>query len=142
MTAATAGKIERPPLKVTVNLEDGSEKEIKLSYGLFQDLQRQIPEPTVLIDVLTADPFTRDYILRRCMTDTKKMVMDPEKELVAAENCGLDDPDEMDKLLKWVAGHMLYFFATSAGGLKQLGELFREMNVGTPSAPSMSGSPS
>lgn len=140
MTAATAGGIQRPPLSETVKLEDGSEKTIKLSYGLFQDLQRTIPEPSVLIDVITADPFTRDYILRRCLTDTKKLITNPDEELISAEDCGLDDPDEMDKLLKWVAGHMLYFFATSAGGLKQLGELFKEMNAVTPSAPSMSGS--
>lgn len=141
MTAATAGGVTRPPLTVTVQLsdEEQTEKTIKLTYGLFQDLQRQIPDPGALVDTILAEPFTRDYILRRCMTDTKKMVQDPDKELISAEDCLLDDPEQMDKLLKWVVGHMLYFFATSAAGLKQLSEVFANLNE-APSPPSTSGS--
>jgi len=125
MTAATAQGIQRPPLTVTVKQEDGTEKTIKLTYGLHQDLQRLVPDPASLIETITSDPYTRDYVIRRCLTDSKKIITKPDEELIPAENVQIDDPDEIDKILQWVAGHMLYFFATSAGGLKQLGEIFR-----------------
>jgi hypothetical protein len=118
-------KIERPPLTVTVKQDDDTEHTIKLTYGLFQDLQRLIPDPAAIVQTITTDPYTRDYAVRRCMTPTKKMITDPENELIPADEMPIDDPDEIDKILQWVVGHMLYFFATSAGGLKQLGELFK-----------------
>lgn len=139
MTAATAGEMERPPLTHTVKLEEG-EHTVKMSYGLFQDLQRLIPDTAAIVDTVIADPFTRDYIQRRCMTDTKKMVKDMEAELVDPETLGLSDPDEINALLQWAVGHLLYFFATSAGGLKQLSaQLAQKLTLGQP-APSMSGS--
>jgi hypothetical protein len=142
MTAATAHGIERPALKVSVKLEDDTEYEIKMTYGLFNDLQRATPDPMTVLDTVTADPYTRDYIIRRCMTPTKKMVTEPDKELKPVDEIGLDDPDEIDKLLQWVVGHMLYFFATSAGGLKRLGEAFKGTltEASDQPAPSTSGS--
>lgn len=144
MTAAAAGELKRPPLTIEVTIDDGTTKEIKLSYGLFNDLQRTLPDPGAVLDTMIADPYTRDYIIRRCMTPTKKIVKDPETELVAAEDTGLDDPDEIDKLLQWVTEHMLYFFAISAGGMKRLSEAFKVKLGPLPDqpAPSTSGSPS
>ena len=143
MTAATAKGVTRPALTCTVKLGEDKEQEIKLSYGLFQDLQRAVPDPGALIETITSDPYTRDYILRRCLTPTRKMIKDPDTELIDAEKCELDDPDEAEKLLQWVAEHMLYFFATSAGGMKRLAEAFKDQfNLETPPAPSTTGSPS
>lgn len=139
MTAATAGGAIRPPLTLTVTLEDETEYTIKMSYGLFNDLQRTIPDAAAVVDTMLADPYTRDYIIRRCMSPVKKMVKDPEKELLPVEEIGLDDPDQIDKLLQWVTGHLLYFFATSAGGLKLLSEQFKQQ---VQPAPSTSGSQS
>jgi hypothetical protein len=139
MTAATAAGFTRPPLTCTVKLEDGEDYTVKLSYGLFNDLQRTVPDPAAVIDTVLSDPYTRDYIVRRCMTPIKKMVKDIETELKPVDEIGLDDPDQVDKLLQWVTGHLLYFFATSAGGLKQLSEQFK---AAAPSAPSNNGSQS
>jgi hypothetical protein len=135
VTAATAGGATRPPLTVTINLEDGSEQEIKMSYGLFNDLQRSIPDPAAVVDTMLSDPYTRDYVIRRAMTPLKKMVKDPDTELLPVEDCGLDDPDEIDKLLQWIVGHMLYFFATSAGGLKRLSDQLQAKLAQAPLAP-------
>lgn len=142
MTAATARGLERPPLTLDVKLESGDDHKIKLSYGLFQDLQRLIPDPASIVDTVTSDPYTRDYVIRRCMTPLKKMVTKIDEELIPAEEMPIDDPDELDKILQWVVGHMLYFFATSAGGLKQLGEVFQDnLSLTTvPPAPSTAGS--
>lgn len=125
MTAATAAGLTRPPLTLRVQCEDGSEKTIKLTYGMHQDLQRLVGDPTSLIETVTSDPYTRDYVVRRCLTPSKKIITKPEEELIPADEVPIDDPDEIDKIVQWVAGHMLYFFATSAGGLKQLGAAFK-----------------
>jgi hypothetical protein len=121
-------------------LEDGSEHTIKMSYGLFNDLQRTIPDAAAVVDTMLADPYTRDYVVRRCMSPLKKMIKDVE-ELPAIEDVGLDDPDQVDKILQWVTGHMLYFFATSAGGLKQLSDQFKVKMEQVLPAPSIAGSP-
>lgn len=144
MTAATAGGFERPPLKHTVKLDGGGELEIKMSYGLFNDLQRTTPDPAAVLDTMLADPYTRDYVIRRCLTQSNKMITDPDKDLIPPEEVDLADPDEIEKLLSWVSGHLLYFFAISAGGLRRLGEAFKaNLNPEQDqSAPSTSGSPS
>lgn len=119
-------ELKRPPLKIELELDEGGTREIKMTYGLFNDLQRAIQNPEDVIQTVISDPFTRDYLFRRCLTDTKKAIKD-ENDLIAEEDMPIGNPDELDKLLQWVAGHMLYFFATSAGGLKQLGEAFKAM---------------
>lgn len=116
--------IERPPLTIELELDDGGTREIKMVYGLFNDLQRAIQDPSVIIETVMSDPYTRDYVFRRCLTDTKKAIKD-ESELIAEEDMPIGDPEQLDKLLQWVAGHLLYFFATSAGGLKRLAEVFK-----------------
>jgi hypothetical protein len=140
MTAVTAGGMERPPLTCTVKLEDETEYTVKMSYGLQQDIQRVVPDPAGIVDTIAGDPYARDYILRRCMTPEKKLIKD-EAELKPAEDIGLDDPDEINKLLQWATGHLLYFFAISAGGLKQLSEQLASKLEDRP-APSTPGSPS
>lgn len=118
--------IKRPPLTIEIQTDDGEPREIKMTYGLFNDLQRAIPEPSNVIETVMSDPFTRDYLYRRCFTETKKAVKD-ESELISEEDMPVGDPEQLDKLLQWVAGHMLYFFATSAGGLKQLAAAFKAL---------------
>lgn len=141
MSGFSAGGLERPPLTLTVMQEDGSEHQIKMSYGLFQDLQRTVPDTSALIDTIASDPYTRDYIFRRCMMGTKKLIT-KEEDLIPADDILVDDPDEINKLIQWATGHLLYFFGISAGGLKQLSErLAAKLDQDQP-APSTSGSPS
>lgn len=140
----SSGPIERPPLKIEITLDNGETQEIKMSYGLFNDLQRAIQEPTQIIETVMADPYTRDYIFRRCFTDTKRHIKD-ESELIPEEDMPVGDPEQLDKLLQWVSRHMLYFFATSAGGLKQLAAAFKAAMPSASEAqpdPSTSGSES
>jgi hypothetical protein len=131
---------QRPPLKITLKLEDGEEREIKWTYGLSQDIQRVTPDAASILDVIAGDPGTREYIMRRCLTPIRKMIKDLD-ELV--DDVPLDDPDEQNKLLQWVTEHLLYFFATSAGGLKTLGEAFSQrLKAFAPPEPSSPGSSS
>lgn len=140
MTAATAGALERPPLKLTIKNDDGEEQTIKMSYGLFQDLQRLVPDAGAIVDTIAADPNTRDYMVRRCLTDSKKIITDWDL-LIQAEDINVSDPDVINEILQWITGHLLYFFGISAGGLKQLTKLLVERLEDQP-APSIAGSQS
>lgn len=134
-------QMERPPLTHTVKLEDGVEKEIKMSYGLFQDLQRVTPDPGAIVEVITMDAPARDYMIRRALTDSRKMIT-KEEDLIPMEDCGLDDPTEIAGLLKWISGHLLYFFATAAGDLKKVAEVMQAKLGNLQPQPSSAGSAS
>lgn len=144
MTAATAGGVKRPPITLEVKDDEGGEITIKLTYGLFQDLQRLVPDAGAIVDTITADPYTRDYIIRRCLTPVKKIVKDMDKELVAAEDLTVNDPEQIESILQWVAEHLLYFFAISAGKLQRSAEAFTTALKPTADqpAPSKTGSQS
>lgn len=131
--------MERPDLRFTVKLEDGGEKEIKMTYGLFNDLQRVTPQPEHIVTTVLEDPWVRDYLIRRVLTDSKKMI-DDETKLIKVEDTGIEDPAELARLLEWVTGHLLYFFATSAGNISRLGKEFGNQVPNEP-VRSSSGSP-
>lgn len=133
-------KLERPPLKITIKLSEG-EHVVHMTYGLFSDLQRMCPDAGQLLEAGLSDAWARDYIVRRCMTDSKKMLT-KEEDLIQPEDMKLDDPCEVEKLLSWVTGHLLYFFVTSAEGLKKMGAKFQAQIGITPATPSKSGSES
>jgi hypothetical protein len=133
-------ELKRPDLKIALVGEDGETVEVKMTYGLFNDLQRTVPDAGNIVSIISSDPFTRDYLLRRCLTPVRKIITD-DSELIPAEDVTIDNPDEIDKLMQWVAGHLLYFFATSAGGLRQLGEAFKgKLQLPDQPAPSSNGS--
>lgn len=132
--------LKRPALKLIVKLDEG-EKTIKWTYGLSQDLQRVCPDAAAIFDVMLGDAPTREYLMRRALTESRALIKDMD-ELVDPADVGLDDPDEQNKLLNWLVEHLLYFFATSAGGLKRLGESFgQHLKVSAPPELSLTGSP-
>lgn len=110
--------MERPALTHTVG-----EKEIKWTYGLQRDMERMLPDAEQAITEVLTNPYTRDYLVRRALTDIKKSVTD-EAELIAIEDIDLD-PDEQLALLDWVTGHLLYFFSRSAANLSRQGLSFK-----------------
>lgn len=133
--------MQRPALNLKITTDSGEERTVKMSYGLFNDLQRVVPDPSAVIDIVSRDPISRDYLVRRVFTDKKGMVT-KEEELISPENMPVDDPVEIEKVLIWVTEHLMYFFGTSAGRLKKMGQEFR-VAVGeteAPSAPSTGGS--
>lgn len=133
-------QLERPPLTHDVKLEDDEIHTIKMSYGLQTDLQRLVPDVSAVIDSVTSNPEVRDYLVRRAMTPATKMISD-EKDLVADPR--ISDPDEVLKLLEWISGHLLYFFAKSARSLASLGTSFKaEMKTAAQQVPSSDGSES
>ena len=111
--------LTRPPLKKKFGTF-----EIKLTYGLQLDLQRMIPDPTEVMNLLINDPYLRDWIIRRVLTDKASSVTE-EAQLISYEEITLD-PDEILDLLDWVSGHLMYFFGKSAAKATRLGEQYKD----------------
>lgn len=124
--------MERPPIELEV-----FGKTVKWTYGLSNDIQRLVPDPGAAIDSFLQQPYTRDYVIRRVLTDKKGVITD-ESELIPYEQIDDLDSDDIVKMLDWVTGHLLYFFANSAAFIRRQGEAFK---AALPqSAPSNSGS--
>lgn len=118
-------ELGRPPLKMT--------------YGLEMDIRRLLPDPQTSMQLLLSDPYTQDYVLRRCLTPKKAMLLDPANELIPAEEVDLDS-ETIDKLLMWAMEHALYFFAKRASSLASLGTQFQHLLPNHPLAQSSNGS--
>jgi len=114
--------VKRPELKLKVALGD-QEREIKWTYGLSNDIQRLVPDAGAAIGDITSQPYIRDYIVRRALTD-KKGFVEKEEELISPEEIDDLDPDEVASILDWVSEHLLYFFGNSAGSMSRLAKQF------------------
>jgi hypothetical protein len=111
--------MERPPL--VFEFSEGSGREpLKMTYGLEMDLRRLLPDPNTAMQLVLVDPFTQDFVIRRCLTDKKKIITDID-ELIPVEEVDLDS-DELDKLLIWAVEHAIYFFVKRTAGMGELGQ--------------------
>ena len=104
----------RPPLTIDVGGVTH-----KMTYGLEMDLRRLLPDPQSTVELIMADPFTQDYVLRRVLTPVNKIITNPD-DLISTEEVELA-PDEVDEVLSWAASHAIYFFAKRTDSLAQLG---------------------
>lgn len=129
-------KIERPPLEFTFT--DSSKAPIKMTYGLEMDIRRLLPDPRTAMQLALYDTFTQDYVVRRCLTNKKKVITDPE-ELIPFEEVDLDS-DEIERLLKWALEHALYFFVKRTTEVGELGVRFRSILPQDQTKPSTNGS--
>jgi hypothetical protein len=104
-------KIEKPALEIQLG-----DKTIKMTYGLELDLMRLLPDPAQALNLIMRDPFTQDYLVRRCLTN-KTMMIVKDEELVQEVDL---TSEEVEKLLTWVTDHALYFFVKRATALGTL----------------------
>lgn len=110
---------------------------LKMTYGLEMDIRRMLPDPQTAISLLLADPFTQDYIVRRCLTDKKGIITNAD-ELITPDDIDIDS-ETTEKLLMWAAEHALYFFAKRTAGLANLGVQFEGL-IKDQQPPSSNGS--
>lgn len=104
---------------LTVN---GEKIDIVMSYGLFNEIMKVIPNPGQITDLVISDPFLRDYVVRRMLTGNKRV----EKDEDLVDPFELDiDLDELDGLVTWVAEHVLHFFMKSAAKTAKIGEKYQ-----------------
>lgn len=116
---------KKPDLFFHFPPETGREP-LKMSYGLEMDIRRMLPDPQTALQLLLADPYTQDYVIRRCLTDVKKLVTKPEEELIPLDEINLDS-DTTEALLMWAAEHAIYFFVKRTAGLAKLGVQFEKI---------------
>ena len=109
-------------------------RSIKMVYGLEMDLRRMLPDPTTAMQLIMNDAYTQDYVVRRCLTVTKKMILQQD-ELITFDDVDIDS-DDVEKLLAWVMEHSLYFFMKRASGMAELSMRFKM----APPQPSLVGS--
>lgn len=112
-------EMEAPPL--TFKFPDEIDRpSIKMTYGLEMDIRRMLPDPQTAMSLLLGDPVTQDYIIRRCLTDKKKIITDW-NDLVGEDQLEDLSPDLRDDILMWAARHSLFFFAKRTRGVANLG---------------------
>lgn len=110
--------VPRPDLSIKIG-----DREIKMVYGMEMDLRRLLPDPQSAMQLVMNDAFTQDYIVRRCLTDTKKMIIQSE-ELIDFEEVDITSED-VERLLKWVVEHTLYFFLKRASAMAELASVYK-----------------
>ena len=110
-------KLERPPLSFTLQVGE-EEQEIKMTYGMFNELMQVIPDPQNITELLISDQGLRDYVFRRLLTGNKKVAK--EEDLVDPFDLELQ-LDQVDDLIMWAGDHILYFFTTSMTKVVSLG---------------------
>lgn len=105
--------------KLKVN---GETKEIAMSYGLFNEVMKAIPNPQAIDQLLVSDPYLRDYIIRRVLTDKRKI--ESEDDLIDPFDLDID-LDVLDDLLGWVADHIMGFWLRSGKQTAAILERYR-----------------
>lgn len=136
-------KTETPPAPPSRLFEikvNGETRELKMSFALFQELMRVIPDPENIAGIVLQDFDLREYLVRRVLTGNKRVREDA--DLFDLFENEVDD-DDLDDLVLWVVDHILHFFTTTAEKSKNIGLKYESrMKALTQSAPSQTGSPS
>jgi hypothetical protein len=104
----------RPDLTVRVG-----DQIIKMTYGLEMDLRRMLPDPNTAVSLLRDDQYTQDYVVRRVLTPTKRMITDKD-DLIDMESVDISS-DDVETILTWAAEHALYFFMSRTLEMAKLG---------------------
>jgi hypothetical protein len=115
--------VEKPALTLEI-LFNGEPKTLRMVYGIEMDIRRLLPDPATAMQLMLMDQFTQDYVVRRLLTDTKKMVTKVE-ELIPAEEVDVSTED-VENILNWVLEHLLYFFAKRTTVMSGLGVRFNQ----------------
>lgn len=123
----------------SIKIESLDNKEIKMSYTLFNDLLRFVGTMDEAMSSILTSQDTRDLVLRRVLTDSDKPVEDV-KDLIPVEDIEID-VFEIEDILGWVMDHVTYFFMKTAVRLKTGAEKFPEVAkaIKTSSSPSETG---
>lgn len=88
-----------------------SEHELKMSYGMFNDIMRLVGDVQNASTILITDSMTRDLIVRRLFTDTKK-ALEKTEDLVDSFEIEIL-PSELDGIMAWVVDHITHFLLST-----------------------------
>lgn len=101
-----------------------SGKELRMSYGMFNDIMRLIGNPQDASQLLMTDSMTRDLVIRRLYTETPKSIEKTEDLIDSFEIDIL--PSEIDGIVAWVADHTAHFLVSTGQAMTTVMEKYKE----------------
>lgn len=130
-------EIQKPARTFKLKI-DNETTEVVMSFALFQEIMKVIPNPENVTQLLVQDFYLREYVIRRVLTGNKAIVSDDDLfDLFAHEV----DEEAANDLILWVTDHILYFFTTTAEKSVKLGVKYQEQITNlTQSVQSQTGS--
>jgi len=128
--------MERPALVFDIKV-NGENQEVKMTYGVFNEILQIIPDPSQIGDLFITDAALRDYVARRMLSGNKRIKN--EEDLVDPFDLDID-MDEVNNLILWVGDHVLYFFMNSAEKTAALMKRYEPAMAEIQSSQSKSGS--
>ena len=109
-------------------------KELRMSYGMFNDIMRLIGNQQDVALLLLTDAGTRDLVIRRLFTENNKAI-DKFDELIDSFEIPIL-PEEMDGILAWVADHATRFLLSTGKALGKVAEKYQTEESKPENAPS------
>lgn len=135
-----AGKPQTMSLPSPTYKIESSDRELRMSYGMFNDIMRIIGHSEDLSIVLITDPMVRDLVIRRLFTDTKQSV-NKEEDLINAFDIEVL-PSELDGVLSWVADHASHFMLSTGRAMRGILEKYQDQIPQPDPVPENQSSPS
>lgn len=98
-------------------------KELRMSYGMYNDIMRLVGDPQSATQLLITDATTRDLVVRRLFTENNKSVTQTDELIDSFEIDIL--PSELDGIVAWVADHVAYFLLSTGTKMNEVVEKYR-----------------
>lgn len=98
--------------------------ELKMSYGMFSDINRIVGDIENSSALLMSDAMTRDLVIRRLFTNNNKAVTEFD-ELTGSFDIDIS-PAEIDGILGWVVDHLAYFLVSTGRAMTSLMEKYKD----------------
>lgn len=119
-----AGKRPTTSLPNPTYTVESTGQELRMSYGMFNDVMRIIGHTQDLSVVLITDPMVRDLVIRRLFTDNKKAI---DKEVDLINSFDIEAlPSELDGILAWVADHASHFLVSTGRTMQGVLEKYQD----------------
>lgn len=106
-----ADKASPPSLPKGSHIIESNGKELRMSYGMFNDIMRIVGNTPDASTIMITDPMARDLVIRRLFTDNNKTI-DKTEDLIDPFDIEVL-PSELDGILAWVADHVSHFFVST-----------------------------
>lgn len=107
-----------PEPKITVG-----DKELHMSYGMFNDLMRLMGNVDDVSYILINDPMTRDLVIRRLFTEGK---LTKEEDLIDSNEIDISITD-ISTIVAWVADHVSHFLLSTGQALRPVLEKYQSL---------------
>lgn len=119
MAKPKSESLPNPTYKIPSN-----ERELRMSYGMFNDIMRLIGNPQDATQLLITDSVTRDLVIRRLFTENNKSI-DKVEDLIDSFEIDIL-PTEIDGICGWVADHCAHFLLSTGKAMLNLETKYKD----------------